>query len=78
MIENNALNLYHKNIKLTLELDPTKFPDTEIIRKNNKTTTQVHNKMKKLHVHSLPDLLVLIYINLVMVMKVLRKCLLAS
>ena len=27
----NALNLYQQNIKLTLELDPIRFPDTEII-----------------------------------------------
>ena len=27
----NALKLYHQNIKLTLELDLTKFLDTEII-----------------------------------------------
>ena len=27
----NALNLYQQNTKLTLELDPVKFPDTEII-----------------------------------------------
>ena len=27
----NALNLYQQNIKLTLELDPVRFPDTEII-----------------------------------------------
>ena len=27
----NALNSYHQNIKLTLELNPTKFLDTEII-----------------------------------------------
>ena len=47
----NALNLYHQNIKLTLELDPTKFLDTEIIRSNGRITTQVYNKMKKLSVH---------------------------
>ena len=27
----DALNWYHQDIKLTLELDPTKFLDTEII-----------------------------------------------
>ena len=47
----NALNSYHQNIKLTLELDPTKFFDTEIIRSNGKITTQEYNKMKKLPVH---------------------------
>ena len=43
----NALNSYPQNIKLTLELDPRKFLDTELIRSNSKTTTQVYNKMKK-------------------------------
>ena len=47
----NTLNSYHQNIKLTLELDPTKFLDTEIFQSNAKTTTQVYNKMKKLYVH---------------------------
>ena len=47
----NAFNLYHQNIKLTLEMDPTKFLDTEIIRSNGKITTQVYNKLKKLPVH---------------------------
>ena len=27
----NALNSYHQNIRLTLELDPTKFHDTQIV-----------------------------------------------
>ena len=45
----NALNWYHQNTKLTLELDPTKF--FEIIRSNGKIATQVYNKMKKLPVN---------------------------
>ena len=32
-------------------MNPTKFLDTEIIRSNGKITTQVYNKMKKLHVN---------------------------
>ena len=47
----NALISYHQNIKLTLELGPTKFLDTNIIRSNGKITTQVCNKMKRLPVH---------------------------
>ena len=47
----NALNSYHQNIKLTLELDIAKFLYTEIIRSNGKITTQVYQKMKKLPVH---------------------------
>ena len=47
----NVLNSYLQNIKLTLELDPTKFLDAEIIRSNGKSTTQLYNKQKKLPVH---------------------------
>ena len=47
----NALNSYHQNIKLTLELDPTKLLDTEIIQSDSKITTQGYNKMKKLPVY---------------------------
>ena len=54
----NVLNLYHQNIKLTLELDPIKLSDTEIIRSNGKITTQVCNKMKKLPVHWTSKILV--------------------
>ena len=36
---------------MTLELDPTNFLDTEIIRSNSKITTQVYNKRKKLPVN---------------------------
>ena len=47
----NALKSYHQNIKLTLELNLTKFLDTEIIRSNGKITTQVYNKTGKFLVH---------------------------
>ena len=47
----NALNSYNQNIKLTLELDPIRFLDKEIIRSNGKITTQVYNKTKKFPVH---------------------------
>ena len=43
----NALKSYHQNVELTLEFNPTKFLDTEIIRSNDKITTQVYNKMRK-------------------------------
>ena len=48
----SALNSYHQNMKLTLELDPTKCLDTEIILSNSKFTIQVYNKIKKLRVHA--------------------------
>ena len=47
----NALNSYHQNIKLTFDLDLTKFLDTEILRSNSKIKTQVYDKMKELPVH---------------------------
>ena len=45
------LNSYHENIKLTLEINPNKFLDTEIIPTNHRIKTQVYNKAKKLPVH---------------------------
>ena len=45
------LNSYHENIKLTLEINPNKFLDTEIIRTDQGIKTQVYNKAKKLPVH---------------------------
>ena len=45
------LNSCHENIKLTLEINPNKFLDNEIIRTNPGTQTQVYNKAKKLPVH---------------------------
>ena len=45
------LNSYHENIKLTLEINPKKFLDTEIISTNHVIETQVYNKGKKLSVH---------------------------
>ena len=47
----NVLISYHQNAKLTLELDQTKYLDTEIIRSNGKIITQEYNKMKKLPVY---------------------------
>ena len=45
------LNSYHTNIKLTLEENPRKFLDTEIIRKNNTISNQVFAKLTKFPVH---------------------------
>ena len=45
------MNSCHENIKLTLEINPNKFLDNEIIRTNPGTQTQVYNKAKKLPVH---------------------------
>ena len=45
------LNCYHTNIKLSLEENPRKFLDTEIIRKNNTISTQVYTKFTKFSVN---------------------------
>ena len=45
------LNSYHENIKLTLEINPNKFLDTEIICTNQGIKTRVYNRAKKLPVH---------------------------
>ena len=44
------LNSYNENIKLTLEVNPTKFQDTELVRENGEITTQVFSKSTKLPV----------------------------
>ena len=45
------LNSYNENIKLTLEVNPTKFLDTELVRENGEITAQVFSKSIKLTVH---------------------------
>ena len=37
----DALNLYHPNKKFTLEQNPKRFLDTQIIKENNKTKSHV-------------------------------------
>ena len=45
------LNSYNENINLTLEVNPTKFLDTELVKENGEITTQVFSKSTKLTVH---------------------------
>ena len=45
------LNSDHPNIKLTIERNPKKFLDTEIIRRGFEIETKVYNTSKKLPVH---------------------------
>ena len=45
------LNMYHKNIKLTIEENPTKFLDTAIVRHNSAIITKVYTRSKKFPVH---------------------------
>ena len=42
------LNNYHPEVKLTIEIKPLRFLDTEIIRNNGMIETQVHRKKTKL------------------------------
>ena len=41
------LNTYHDNIKLTIEENPTKFLDTEIVRHNSAIITKVYTRSSK-------------------------------
>ena len=43
---------YHPKIKLTIEINPPKFLDTEIIILNNEVATSVHRKESELPVPS--------------------------
>ena len=44
------LNSYHPNIKLTIGKNPTKFVDTEIIRRGSEIETKVHCMFLSCHV----------------------------
>ena len=44
------LNNYHRNIKLTIEISPTKFLDTQLVNLNRKIETKVYRKLNKLPV----------------------------
>ena len=45
-----SLNNYHPNIKLTIEINPNKFLDTEIIENKGVIETKVYRKTTKLPV----------------------------
>ena len=45
------LNSHDENIKRTLEVNPTKFLDTELVRENGEITMQVFSKSPKLPVY---------------------------
>ena len=44
----DGLNKYHPKVKLTIETNPIRFLDTEIIYNNGMIETQVHRKKTKL------------------------------
>ena len=45
------INNYHRNIKFTIEIQPTKFLDTKLINENGSYSTEVHRKETKLPVN---------------------------
>ena len=45
------LNTYHEKIKLTIEENPTRFLDTEIVRHNSAIITKVYTRSNKFPVH---------------------------
>ena len=47
----HALNNYHENIKLTIEISPSKFLDTQLINIEGKYITKVHRKESKISIH---------------------------
>ena len=47
----DELNSYHPNIKFTLEQNPKRFLDTQIIKENNRVKTQVFVKKSMCPVH---------------------------
>ena len=48
----HALNNYHENIKLTIEINPSKFLDTQLINIEGKyTITKVYRKESKIPIH---------------------------
>ena len=46
-----ALNLYHKNIKLTIEINPIKFLDIFFYNKDGTYVTKVYRKEAKILAH---------------------------
>ena len=47
----HALNNYHENIKLTIEISPSKFSDTQLINMEWKYITKGHRKERKISIH---------------------------
>ena len=46
-----ALNSYHKNIKLTIEINPIKFLDTHLHNKDGTYVTKIYRKEAKIPAH---------------------------
>ena len=46
-----ALNNYHENIKLKIELSPSKFLETHLVNVEGKYITKAHRKESKVPIH---------------------------
>ena len=46
-----ALNSYHKNIKLTIQINPTKFLDTNLHSKDGIYVTKLYRRQTKIPTH---------------------------
>ena len=46
-----ALNNHHENIKLTIEVSPSRFLDTQLINEEGKYIAKVYRKESKIHLH---------------------------
>ena len=46
----HAVNNYHENIKLTIEISTSKFLDTQLITVEGKYMTKNHRKKSKIHI----------------------------
>ena len=47
----HALNNYHENIKLTIDISSSKFLDTQLINEDRKYITKVYRKESKIPIH---------------------------
>ena len=47
----HALNNYHENIKLTIELNPSKFLNIQLINVERKYIAKIHRKKKQKPIH---------------------------
>ena len=47
----HALNNYHENVKLMIEISRTKFFDTQLINEDGKHITKVYRKESKIPIH---------------------------
>ena len=62
-----SLNSYHRNSKLTLEINPRKFLDTDVIRKKNTISTKVSKNLTNIPLIGFPKFQLIITVKLLSV-----------